>query len=60
LSKHSNIELIPSMFYRIMITGFAFCMRFRLYRALALGMKVLVDLKIDESLSDTGKKPQKE
>ncbi|MBR4341831.1 MAG: glycosyltransferase family 2 protein [Lachnospiraceae bacterium] len=59
LSKHKNVNLIPSVLYRIMISGFAKCMRYRMYRVISLGIKILVDFKIDERLSDTGKKPKK-
>lgn len=57
LSGPGGIKGVPSHLYRILIFGFALCMRYKLYHLLALGIKLLVDLKIDEVLSDTGRKP---
>lgn len=37
-----------------MLEGFAFAMNRKWYRCLALMIKFLVDLRIDERLSDTG------
>jgi hypothetical protein len=57
LTKPAGIKGIPSKLYKVLILGFAGCMRFHLYHLLAFGIKLLVELKIDEMLSDTGKKP---
>ena len=57
LTTPDGIKGIPSKLYKILILGFAGCMRFHLYHLLALGIKLIVELKIDEMLSDTGKKP---
>ncbi len=57
LTKPAGIKGIPSKLYKVLILGFAGCMRFHLYHLLAFGIKLIVELKIDEMLSDTGKKP---
>lgn len=40
--------------WSIMIRGFAAAMRFHLYLPLAAGIKLLIDCRVDERLSDTG------
>ena len=57
LSDIRNLQGIPSALYRLFIGGFAWAMRLRLYSVLSFGIKLLIDFKIDEMLSDTGKKP---
>ncbi|MBR5177769.1 MAG: glycosyltransferase family 2 protein [Lachnospiraceae bacterium] len=57
LSHPSGIKGTPSRVYRVFISVFAFCMRFHLYHLVSFGIKLLVELKIDEMLSDTGRKP---
>lgn len=42
--------------WRLMIWGFSVGMYLHCYSVLALGIKLLVELKIDERLSDTGKR----
>lgn len=56
LSRLKNSCNISSFMWRFMIRGFAIGMRFHLYTLLGLGIKLLVDCKIDERLSDTGKR----
>ena len=59
LSDNRNLNRIPSFLYRIFIGGFAFFMKRHMFSAIAIGIKIIVDTKIDERLSDTGKKPHK-
>lgn len=54
LSRPGRLRGTASMLWRVMIWGFACGMRFRCYTMLSLGIKVLIDLRIDERLSDTG------
>ncbi len=56
LSGIRGRQKISSAMWRFMIFGFALGMRLHLYTLLGLGIKLLVDLKIDEKLSDTGKR----
>lgn len=61
IAEGMYIKEIPSFMWRVMIRGFAAAMRFRMYGLLGLGIKLLIELKIDEKLSDTGmKKAQKQ
>lgn len=57
LTRVKCLSMIPSGLYRILIFGFAVCMSMHMYRVLAFGIKLITDLKIDEMLSDTGRKP---
>lgn len=50
------VKDIPSRMWRIIIRGFAVAMRFHMYWLLGFGIKLLIDLKIDEKLSDIGAK----
>lgn len=45
---------IPSLVWKGMIWGFSIAMYLRWYLLLALGIKLLVDCRVDERLSDTG------
>ena len=56
LSRLKSSCNISSVMWRFLIRGFAFAMRLHLYSLLGLGIKFLVDCKIDERLSDTGKR----
>ncbi len=56
MSSGSSVRSVPSFAYRFMIRVFAAAMRFHCFGILALGVKLLVDLKVDERLSDTGKR----
>ena len=54
ISKGESLNEISSWMWKIMLWGFSVCMYLRLYALLAIGIKLLIDLKIDEHLSDTG------
>lgn len=54
LSKPNRLRAVTSLLWRVMIWGFACGMRFHCYTILSLGIKMLIDLRIDERLSDTG------
>ena len=56
MSSGSSVRSVPSFAYRFMIRVFAAAMRFHCFGILALGVKLLVNLKVDERLSDTGKR----
>lgn len=56
LSGIGQIRKIASFLWGIMIWGFALAMRLKWYGLLAFGIKLLIDLRIDERLSDTGKR----
>nr|MBP3597940.1 glycosyltransferase family 2 protein [Eubacterium sp.] len=56
LAKGKRLKEIPSLMWRVMMWGFAVGMNLRWYGLLALGIKILVELRIDERLSDTGKR----
>ncbi len=56
LAKGKRLKEIPSLMWRVMMWGFAFGMNLRWYGILALGIKLLVELRMDERLSDTGKR----
>lgn len=47
---------IPSFLWRTMIWGFGVAMTWHWYGLLALGIKIFVDLGVDQHLSDTGKR----
>ena len=56
ISHGVYVKDIPSRMWRIIIRGFAVAMRFHMYWLLGFGIKLLIDLKIDEKLSDIGAK----
>lgn len=56
LSALGQIRKISSVMWGIMIWGFVLAMRIKCYGLLAFGIKMLIDLRIDERLSDTGKR----
>lgn len=56
LSGIGQIRKISSFLWGFMIWGFALAMRLKWHGLLALGIKLLIDLRIDERLSDTGKR----
>lgn len=49
-----NLKRPEQKLWRIMIRGFSVAMELHLYLLLAIGIKLLIDLRIDEKLSDTG------
>lgn len=56
MAAGKRVRDIPSLMWRTMIRGFAIGMHLHMYAGIALGIKMLVDFRIDESLSDTGKR----
>lgn len=53
-ARGKRLGEIPSMLWRVMIFGFSVAMALHFDFLLALGIKVLVDARVDERLSDTG------
>lgn len=49
-----RLKRISSLLWRVMIWGFSVAMYCRWYLLLEIGIKLLIDLRIDERLSDTG------
>lgn len=49
-----RLREIPSLAWKVMIWGFSMAMYLKWYLLLALGIKLLVDCRVDERLSDTG------
>lgn len=56
LWKEKRKNLPESFLWRGMMRGFSFFMSAKCYLFLAIGIKLLIDLRIDERLSDTGKR----
>lgn len=54
LAHGKQLNQIDSRMWEFMLKGFAFAMNLNLYGGLAIGIKMLIDLRIDERLSDTG------
>ena len=54
LKRKTYTGKLSQKLWRIMIRGFSMAMCFHLYWGLAFGIKLLIDLRIDEKLSDTG------
>ena len=59
LAQGQFLEAAPGLGWKIMMWTFAFLMRCKVLSILSFGIKLLVDLKIDERLSDTGRKRSK-
>ncbi len=49
-----RLREIPSLAWKVMIWGFSVAMYLKWYLPLSLGIKLLVDCRVDERLSDTG------
>lgn len=49
-----RLKRISSLLWRVMIWGFSVAMYCKWYFLLGIGIKLLIDLRIDERLSDTG------
>lgn len=49
-----DMKTLSSRLWKIMMRGFSLCMNLHMYGMLSLGIKMLIDLRIDERLSDTG------
>lgn len=56
LWKEKRKNLPEHFMWRWMMRGFSFFMSRKCYLFLAIGIKLLIDLRIDERLSDTGKR----
>lgn len=54
LSCGKRLKHISPLMWKVMIGGFALGMRLHFYTMLSFGIKLLIDLRIDERLSDTG------
>lgn len=54
LAMKKSIKDIHQHMWKLMMWGFSLAMTLHLYWLLALGIKLLIDLRIDERLSDTG------
>ena len=54
LAHGKQMKNIHSKMWKIMLRGFSFVMNMNMYLILAIGIKLLIDLRIDERLSDTG------
>ena len=54
LMDRKRTKVLSQWIWRQMLWGFSFGMNHHLYRLLAFGIKLLIDLRIDERLSDTG------
>ena len=52
--KRKEIVRIKAVLWRFIIKGFAEGMKHQWYMLLAVGIKLLIDMKVDERLSDTG------
>lgn len=56
LARGKGIKDIDSLFYRLALRFFGILMTTRSYNIIALGIKLIIALDIDEKLSDTGKR----
>ena len=54
LSKGKKLSELKQYLWRFIIQGFAEGMKHQWYMLLAVGIKLLIDMKVDERLSDTG------
>lgn len=54
LARGRYVRETGSISWRIMIQGFCAALKLRLYGLLALGIKILIDGKVDQRLSSTG------
>ena len=54
LAKDSRIRELSQFHWRVMIRIFSIAINCHLYGLIAVGIKILVALRIDERLSDTG------
>ena len=53
-ARNSRLMELKHPLWRIMIRGFSLGMKHQCYMLMALGIKLLIELRIDERLSDTG------
>lgn len=54
MATGKGLKEIPSVLWKIMLWGFSVAMYCHCYTLLALGIKLLIDWRMDERLSDTG------
>ena len=59
LSRGQFLGSASGIGWKVMIWTFGFLMRVKALRLLSFGIKLLIDLRIDELLSDTGRKKSK-
>ena len=59
MARGRFLDGVSGLGWKIMMWTFAFFMRIKALNILSLGIKLLVDWKIDEQLSDTGRKRSK-
>ena len=59
MAKGKYLDGVKSAGWKLMMWGFSLLMHMRAYSLLAFGIKCLIDFRIDEILSDTGLKRQK-
>lgn len=59
MAKGKYLNGVKSAGWKLMMWGFSLLMHMRAYSLLAFGIKCLIDFRIDEILSDTGLKRQK-
>lgn len=45
---------LPSRLWKIMMRGFSLCMNLHMFAFLSVGIQLLIELRIDERMSDTG------
>lgn len=60
MAKGSYLRGIKSAFWKIMLWGFCAAVNFHLYYLISVGIKLLIDLKIDARLSSVGRNMKKE
>lgn len=56
VSSREGVRGIDQRSWRWMLRGFSFAMKHHWYRALSAGIGLLVDRRVDEKLSDTGRR----
>jgi hypothetical protein len=59
MARGRFLDGVSGLGWKIMMWTFAFLMRIKALNILSLGIRLLVDWKIDEQLSDTGRKRSK-
>ncbi len=57
--KGNTTRGVSSLMWRVMIRGFCLGMTLHMYTLIAFGIRCLIEWKIDERLSDTGKRDRK-
>lgn len=49
-----DMKGLSSGAWKIMMRGFSLCMKLHMFLILSVGIKVLIELRVDERMSDTG------